>query len=81
MKLRKRRQWPLLMPPLIVTVASVLSYGQTRFRSPAEPVLVVLAAVGIAALVARWWPERIHDPSPDPDAPADPDPQLVPGSV
>jgi hypothetical protein len=44
----------------------VLSYGQTRFRSPAEPVLVVLAAVGIAALVARWWPER--DSSADPDA-------------
>jgi hypothetical protein len=78
MRLRKRRQWPLLMPPLIVTVASVLSYGQTRFRSPAEPVLVVLAAVGIAALAARWWPEQVAD---DTDAPDEPDPELVPGSV
>jgi 4-amino-4-deoxy-L-arabinose transferase-like glycosyltransferase len=79
MRLRKKRQWPLLMPPLIVTVASVLSYGQTRFRSPAEPTLVVLAAIGIGALVARWWPERTADGAPDPsDAP---DPQLVPGSA
>jgi len=57
--LRRRgtRQWPLLMPPLIVTLGTLLAYGQTRFRVPAEPSLVVLAAVGIAALVARWWPE------------------------
>jgi 4-amino-4-deoxy-L-arabinose transferase-like glycosyltransferase len=77
MKLRKRRQWPLLMPPLIVTVASLLSYGQTRFRSPAEPVLVVLAAIGIAALVARWRPERTSGSS----APDESDPELVSGSV
>jgi hypothetical protein len=51
------RQWPLLMPPLIVTVGTILAYGQTRFRVPAEPSLVVLAAVAIAALAARWWPE------------------------
>lgn len=55
---RRTRQWPLLMPPLIVTLGTVLAYGQTRFRVPAEPSLVVLAAVGIAALAARWWPER-----------------------
>ena len=54
---RRTRQWPLLVPPLIVTRRTVLAYGQTRFRVPAEPSLVVLAAVGIAALVARWWPE------------------------
>lgn len=54
---RRTRQWPLLMPPLIVTVGTVLAYGQTRFRVPAEPSLVVLAAVAIAALATRWWPE------------------------
>jgi hypothetical protein len=54
---RRIRQWPLLIPPVIVTLGTVLAYGQTRFRVPAEPSLVVLAAVGIAALVARWWPE------------------------
>jgi hypothetical protein len=78
MRLRKRRQWPLLMPPLIVTVASVLSYGQTRFRSPAEPSLVVLAAIGIAALIARWWPEPAGSDAPGREAP---DPQLVSGSA
>jgi 4-amino-4-deoxy-L-arabinose transferase-like glycosyltransferase len=74
MKLRKRRQWPLLMPPLIVTVGTLLSYGQTRFRAPAEPSLVILAAVGIAALVAKWWPEKTDESSPTDD---DPEPTLV----
>ncbi len=35
----------------------MLSYGQTRFRVTAEPSLVVLAAVAIVAVSARWWPE------------------------
>ena len=68
---RRVRQWPLLMPPLIITIGTVLSYGQTRFRVPAEPSLVVLAAVAIAALVARWWPQRSPERSPtdeDPEA-------------
>ena len=50
---RRRRitQWPLLVPIAIVTVASAATYGQTRFRVPAEPSLVVLGAIGLAALV------------------------------
>lgn len=48
---RRVRMWPLAVPPIIVTVGTVLSYGQTRFRVPAEPVIVVLAACAIAALV------------------------------
>ncbi len=52
LKRRKARQWPLLVPPIIVTVGAILSYGQTRFRVPAEPTLVVLAAVALAAFVA-----------------------------
>jgi 4-amino-4-deoxy-L-arabinose transferase-like glycosyltransferase len=53
--LRRRRAqlWPLLVPPIIVTASTVLSYGQTRFRAPAEPSLVVLAAVAAAAVFAR----------------------------
>ena len=58
MRRRRRRSWPLLVPMLIVTIASALTYGQTRFRVPAEPSLVVLAAVAIAAVVARDWPAR-----------------------
>jgi hypothetical protein len=37
--------WILVAPVMIVVLASALTYGQTRFRSPAEPGLVVLAAV------------------------------------
>jgi len=58
MRRRRRRSWPLLVPALIVTVASAVTYGQTRFRVPAEPSLVVLAAVAVAAVVARDWPAR-----------------------
>ena len=51
--LRRRsvRIWPLAVLPVIVTLAAVLSYGQTRFRVPAEPVIVILAAATIAAIV------------------------------
>jgi hypothetical protein len=49
--LRHRRVavWPLLVLALIVTVASAATYGQTRFRVPAEPSLVVLAACALDA--------------------------------
>ena len=55
---RRRRSWPLLVPVLIVTIASAATYGQTRFRVPAEPSLIVLAAVAIGTVVARDWPAR-----------------------
>ena len=63
MRRRRRRSWPLLVPALIVTVSSAATYGQTRFRVPAEPTLVVLAAVAIAAVVARDWPARRKQPA------------------
>jgi 4-amino-4-deoxy-L-arabinose transferase-like glycosyltransferase len=52
---RRRRfpVWPLLVPVVIVTIASAATYGQTRFRVPAEPSLVVLGAVGLAAGIDR----------------------------
>jgi 4-amino-4-deoxy-L-arabinose transferase-like glycosyltransferase len=46
--LRRRRQrmlWPLLVPAIAATVGVALTYGQTRFRSAAEPSIVILAAV------------------------------------
>ena len=58
MRRRRRRSWPLLVPVLTVTIASAVTYGQTRFRVPAEPSLVVLTAVAVAAVVAREWPPR-----------------------
>jgi 4-amino-4-deoxy-L-arabinose transferase-like glycosyltransferase len=63
MRRRRRRSWPLLVPVLIVTIASAATYGQTRFRVPAEPTLVVFAAVAIAAVAARDWPARRKQPA------------------
>ncbi len=50
---RRVRIWPLAVPPIVVTLGAIPSYGQTRFRVPAEPVIVVLAACAIALLLAR----------------------------
>ncbi len=65
---RRVRIWPLAVPPVIVTVGTLLSYGQTRFRVPAEPVIVVLAACAIstiaAAIAARGRPAPPGDRSP-----------------
>ena len=52
---RRRRRWVLwvlAVPPIIVTLNTIGTYGQTRFRAGAEPSLAVLAAVGIAAFVS-----------------------------
>jgi len=46
---------PLLAMPVIVTVTAAFSFGITRYRAPADAVLVVLAGVGIDWLTARWW--------------------------
>jgi 4-amino-4-deoxy-L-arabinose transferase-like glycosyltransferase len=53
---RRRRRaalWVLCTPIAVVTIGAVITYGQTRFRAPAEPSLAVLAAVGIVALIDR----------------------------
>jgi 4-amino-4-deoxy-L-arabinose transferase-like glycosyltransferase len=52
---RRRRAvlWVLCAPIIVVTVGAVITYGQTRFRAPAEPSLAILAAVGIVALLDR----------------------------
>jgi hypothetical protein len=44
------RMAPLLAPLALVTVVSVLFYGDPRFRAAAEVSLVVLAAAGLRAL-------------------------------
>jgi 4-amino-4-deoxy-L-arabinose transferase-like glycosyltransferase len=51
--LRRRRValWPLLSQIVIVTITALAIYGLVRFRVPAEIPLVVLAAVGIDALL------------------------------
>lgn len=50
---RRAWLWPLVVPAIVVTIGTVFAYGQTRFRAPAEPGLVVLAAVAITAVRRR----------------------------
>ena len=39
---------------VMFTVTAALAFGTTRYRIPADVALVVLAGVGLAALVGRW---------------------------
>lgn len=59
--LLRRRGQPLriLLAPLVfVTLTAALTYGSTRFRVAAEPAIVVLASVALAAL----WESRRRSP-------------------
>lgn len=48
---RRNAPWAVLAAPVaLVAITTLISYGFTRFRVAAEPGIVVLAAVGIAAL-------------------------------
>jgi hypothetical protein len=51
---RSKARWWLIVPPAAVLATTVLFYGAHRIRAPAEPVVVVLAAVGAVALYERW---------------------------
>jgi hypothetical protein len=59
--LRRRRTmpvFPLLVPIGIVLFTVAITYANTRFRATAEPMLVVLAAVAVDALIARSRTDR-----------------------
>jgi len=43
--------WILVVPAIIVTINTMVTYGLTRFRAGAEPSLALLAAVGIVEVV------------------------------
>ena len=62
---RRVRVWPLLAPVWVVLVSAVAFYGTPRFRAPAEPVVVALAAVGAVALLSRRRPGLMPDRSPN----------------
>jgi len=89
--LRRRRvpSFPLTSAVVNVAITALLFYGSTRFRAPAEPALVLLAAVAADALIARLRrtaadvapratagpePAPAADPEPAPDPAADPAP-------
>ena len=59
-----RARWWLLVPIGAVLVTTVLFYGAHRIRAPAEPVVVVLAAVGVVGS----WGGRRRDNRPHPFA-------------
>jgi 4-amino-4-deoxy-L-arabinose transferase-like glycosyltransferase len=61
-----RLLWPLVAPFVFVTLITIVFYGNTRFRIPAEVALVVLAGIGIGGLLDRWWPERAGSSPPSP---------------
>jgi hypothetical protein len=52
---------PLVSVLAMVTVTAALTFGVTRYRAPADAVLVVLAAVALDALIGRWRPV-VDDP-------------------
>jgi 4-amino-4-deoxy-L-arabinose transferase-like glycosyltransferase len=56
--LRRRGEvtWILLAPFIIVAVTALTTYGNLRFREPAEIALVVLAAIAIDELLRRRSP-------------------------
>ena len=61
--LRRRRVivFPLVAVAVVPIAATLLTYGNTRFRAPLEPVLVVLAAVAVDAVISRWRGEVTAD--------------------
>lgn len=74
---------PLLTPIVLVTLVAAAFYGLIRFRVPAEPSIVVLAAVALSAVFARVRAGRdaaheVEGPEPAPSAAdRDPSPPLV----
>jgi 4-amino-4-deoxy-L-arabinose transferase-like glycosyltransferase len=75
--LRRRRVpvFPLLAVPAIVLVSVAFTFAQTRYRAPAEPAVVVLAAVTVDAWLRRRSaaPARVDEPA-EPAGPAVPTP-------
>ena len=46
--------FPLVAPIIVVTAVAALTFGQLRYRAPAEPALILLAAVALGPLVPSW---------------------------
>lgn len=53
---RRQSVLPVLALAGVVTFAAIITFGVTRYRATFEPALVLVAAVGIEALLRRWWP-------------------------
>lgn len=62
---RRERVWPLLAFPLIVLMSVAITFGQTRYRTPAEVPLVLLGAAGVDWLWRKLRGEPEPEPAPD----------------
>jgi hypothetical protein len=49
---------PILGPVIVATVAAALSFGVVRYRSPAEPAIVLAAAASFEMLWRSMDPRR-----------------------
>jgi hypothetical protein len=54
--LRRRRVpiLPLVAFPVIVLISVITTFAQLRYRAPAEPAIVLLAAVSVLAIIRRF---------------------------
>jgi 4-amino-4-deoxy-L-arabinose transferase-like glycosyltransferase len=59
--------YPMLAPIVVVLLTVLITYASTRFRTSAEPSIVVLAAFALDAAIARVSTTRARPPS-DPSA-------------
>ena len=72
--------WPLLVPPVIVAIATAVTFGDSRYRASMELSVIVLAAVAAAVIQTSIAARRFVDvaePAVGPVAPAEPDLDLT----
>jgi len=50
---RRRQLWPVWAPILFLFTMALLFHGSPRYRLPSEPLLAILAACGVSALMER----------------------------
>jgi hypothetical protein len=63
--------WPLWSHAAMVTFTAIYAYGNLRFRAPFEPILCVMAAVGVVAVFDRLQrPRCAPDDQLESDVPA-----------
>jgi 4-amino-4-deoxy-L-arabinose transferase-like glycosyltransferase len=70
--LRRRKTiiYPLIGLAVTCTIAAMIAFGGTRYRVPAEIAIVIGAAIPLAALLERWFPQRRGAPPTASDEPA-----------
>jgi hypothetical protein len=68
---RRKPIAPLVAFVVLVSVTAMYAFGNTRYRSIAEPSIAVLGAVALGALVTRYWDPR-RAPAPAHDAHGEP---------